>query len=205
VSSGRPETRSAILEAARRLLETRGTPDLELEEVAREAGVSRQAVYLHFGKRSGLLLALAQYVDEAERLAEAARQVRQARTGVEELDAFITLQAEYTPRIAALAKVFDEGRRRDPALAAGWEDRMRQRQKACTRIVTRLRDEGSLASCWSIADAADVLWELTSIRSWEDLTHDRGWSKKRYTKLLQRIARRALLAAAPPGRRREPQ
>jgi len=41
-----------------------------------------------------------------------------------------------------------------------------------------------------------VLWELTSIRTWEDLTRERGWTKQRYTRLLQRVARRA------PHRRR---
>jgi hypothetical protein len=42
-----------------------------------------------------------------------------------------------------------------------------------------------------------VLWELTSIRTWEDLTRERGWTKPRYTRLLQRAARRALIAGAP--------
>ena len=76
---------------------------------------------------------------------------------------------------------------------------MRQRHTACTRNVKRLRDEGSLAPGWRIADAADVLWELSSIRTWEDLTRDRGWTKQRYTRLLQRVARRALITGAPDG------
>jgi len=194
MSSGRPETRTAILDAARRLFEARRTPDVELEEIAREAGVSRQAIYLHFGNRAGLLLAVGEHVDQTERLAEAARKVHTAETGAEELDAFVRLQADYTPRIAAIAKVFDEGRRRDPALAAGWDDRMHQRHAACTRIVKRLREERSLAPGWSVADAADMLWELTSIRTWEDLVHDRHWSKQRYTKLIGQVARRTFLA-----------
>jgi AcrR family transcriptional regulator len=196
MSSGRPETRTAILDAARRLFEAGRSPDVELEEIAREAGVSRQAIYLHFGNRAGLLLAVGEHVDQTERLGAAARDVHGAKTGAEELDAFVRLQADYTPRIAAIARVFDEGRRRDPALAAGWDDRMQQRHAACTRIVERLREEGSLASGWSVADAADMLWELTSIRTWEDLVLDRHWSKQRYKKLLGRAARRTLLAQA---------
>ena len=194
MSSGRPATRTAILDAARRLFEERRSPDVELEEIAREAGVSRQAIYLHFGNRAGLLLAVGQHVDQMERLAERARDVHDAKTGVDELDAFVRLQADYTPRIEAIAKVFDEGRRRDSALAAGWEDRMRQRHAACTRIVKRLRKEGSLARGWSVADAADMLWELTSIRTWEDLVRDRHWSKQRYTKLIGQVARRTFVA-----------
>jgi hypothetical protein len=51
-----------------------------------------------------------------------------------------------------------------------------------------------LAPGWSVGDAADLLWELTSIRTWEDLVHDRHWPKQRYTKLIGRAARRTLLA-----------
>jgi AcrR family transcriptional regulator len=196
VSSGRPETRAAILGAARRLFEERQTPAVELEEIARAAGVSRQAIYLHFRNRSGLLLALAEHVDRVERLGDAARRVHAARSGSEELDAFVRLQADYTPRIAAIAKIFDEGRRRDPGLAAAWDDRMRQRHAACLRIVERLRAEGLLAPGWTDADAADLLWELTSIRSWEDLVVARGWTKQRYTKIVRRVAHRALIAGS---------
>lgn len=191
-------TRAAILDAARRLFEERGAPTVELEEIARAAGVSRQAIYLHFGSRAGLLVALAQHVDEVERLGEAAREVHEAASAVAELDAFVRLQAEYTPRIAAIARVVDEGRRRDPALAAAWDDRMRRRHGACIRIVERLRREGVLAPEWTVEEAADALWALTSIRTWEDLTIDRGWSKERYASAVGRIARRALLAS--PGR-----
>jgi AcrR family transcriptional regulator len=195
MSTGRPETRAGILDAARRLFEERGTPDVELEEIAREAGVSRQAIYLHFGRRTNLLVALAEHVDSSERLDELASGVHRARTGAQELDEFIRFHADYIPRIHAIATAFDEARRQDEAAAAVWADRMRAQQGACRRIVERLRREQTLAAGWSVGDAADLLWTLTSIRTWEQLVLDQGWSRERYVKRIGATARRTLVAA----------
>ena len=52
-----------MLEAARALLEERSAQAVKLEDVASRAGVSRQSVYLHFGSRAGLLLALVAHVE----------------------------------------------------------------------------------------------------------------------------------------------
>jgi len=57
------ETRSRILEAARKLLSTEpGPSDLGLEAVARAADVSRLTIYYQFGSRPGLLEALYDYM-----------------------------------------------------------------------------------------------------------------------------------------------
>jgi AcrR family transcriptional regulator len=55
------ERRRLILEAARRLLASRG-PDLGLDAIARAAGVSRVTIYNQFGSRPGLLEALYDYL-----------------------------------------------------------------------------------------------------------------------------------------------
>ena len=51
----RGEARAQILETTWRLIETEGAAAATLVRVARETGVSRQAVYLFFGNRAGLL------------------------------------------------------------------------------------------------------------------------------------------------------
>jgi AcrR family transcriptional regulator len=48
-------TRTALIAAARRLFAERGYEDVASEEIVRAAGVSRGALYHHFGGRSGLL------------------------------------------------------------------------------------------------------------------------------------------------------
>ena len=58
MSSRRSQTRTQILDAARVLFEEHGYHGAGLEAVAKKAGVSRQAIYLHFPSKSELLTAL---------------------------------------------------------------------------------------------------------------------------------------------------
>ena len=59
MSSGRRvATRTQILEAARAMFEEVGYYDTALGAVAKKAGLSRQAIYLHFRSKAELLTAL---------------------------------------------------------------------------------------------------------------------------------------------------
>jgi AcrR family transcriptional regulator len=193
VSSKRDRTRRAILDAAQQPFEARGAHAVKLEDVARQAGVSRQAVYLHFGSRAGLLLGLVAHVDETGPLPALAAGVTQAPSGLAALDALVELQGDYWPVIYRIARPFDEARRADPAIAEAWDDRMERRRGGCRGVVERLRDEGELSPDWALDDAADVLWAVTSMRTWEDLVIDSGWSRERYVAGITTTARRALL------------
>jgi AcrR family transcriptional regulator len=51
-----------LLEAARRLLEQSGYRALSLEAIGREAGENKSLIWYHFGGKSGLLVALADWV-----------------------------------------------------------------------------------------------------------------------------------------------
>ena len=66
VSSGNPETRKNILNSAWKLLEAAQGREVRMTDIAREAGVSRQALYLHFPARSVLLVATPRHIDEVE-------------------------------------------------------------------------------------------------------------------------------------------
>src|SRR5919204_5147604 len=86
-------TRTALLAAARAVLEERGFPQLTMAAVAERAGVTRRAVYLHFTSRSDLVGALFEYVAETEGLAAAVQPVRAAPDAVAALDAWAQLEA----------------------------------------------------------------------------------------------------------------
>ena len=83
MSSRTQRTRIKILESARRLLVERGYHGVGLEEVARDAGVSRQAVYLHFKSKSDLLVEMAKYTDEMVETPELLRHAREAKTALD--------------------------------------------------------------------------------------------------------------------------
>jgi AcrR family transcriptional regulator len=155
--------------------------------------VSRQAVYLHFESKAGLLLALVEYVDASEDLAGSIARIQRAGSGPAMLDALVVHTASFTPRIYRLATVFDTARRTDPDAEAAWQDRMADRYAGQRRLVERLAVEGVLAPGWSPEAATDLLWTLTSIRVWEDLLVERGWSKQRYVRHLRAVLRAALV------------
>jgi AcrR family transcriptional regulator len=180
------------LDAAARRLAQRG-PGVTLEEIADEAGVSRQTLYLHFGSRTGLLIAMVQHMDNQETLPPLVQQVFEAPTALEALDAAVTLHAEYHPVIYPVAKVFLWSMHNDAAIRAAWEERMESRRKLYHEVVEWLDREGQLAPHWDIETATDLLWSLTSWQVWEQLVVDRGWSKEDYVDHLRSVLRRTLL------------
>ena len=64
-----------------------------------------------------------------------------------------------------------------------------------------LAAEGALAEGRTAAEAADLLFALLSVRNWETLTRDRGWSQARYAEEMARAAEAMLLrpGCAPEG------
>jgi AcrR family transcriptional regulator len=196
-------TRTAILDAARRLLEARGYHGIGLDAIACEAGFSRQAVYLHFESKAGLLLALVEYVDSSHGIARRITRLLHAGSGSALLDAIVLHAATYTPLVHRTATVLDVARRTDPDAEAAWQNRMAHRYEVTRQLVEHLAAEGMLAPGWSPRAAIDMLWTLTSIRVWEDLVVARGWSKRQYTRHLRSVLRASLLVRQPAAAARK--
>jgi AcrR family transcriptional regulator len=179
--------RIAILDAARRLFENEDFIAVTLEHVAREAGVSRQAVYVNFGSRAGLLVALVAHVDEVGGLRAKIAKVLESPTAVGALEALVDFRALYTPSIYRLATLVDAARRFDADAEASWQDRMELRYAHSRAVAQRLAAEGVLAAGWTESDAADLIWSVTSIRTYEDLVIERGWSRNKYRQRIKAI------------------
>jgi AcrR family transcriptional regulator len=183
-NSGDPATRRRILDATLRLVTKRGGADVTLAEIARAARVSRQALYLHFADRAALFLALVRHVDEQRGLTAAIQRVMKAPTGIAALQEAVAMQAGVNPQLWPLARAFESVRRQDEAAERSWQDRLENRLRGCRTLVARLAREGSLRRELDPAVAADLLWTLTSLRAWEDLVLQRGWSAEQYEKHL---------------------
>lgn len=195
MSSGDPATRSRILGAARALLEERLGAGPSMGQIASRAGVSRQALYLHFADRAALLLEVTRAADAAARTPEEQRLVDDAPTGRAAMAEAVALQARLKPKLHAVATALDTLRRGDPDAQAAWQERDHARLGRCTQVVERLAAEGDLASCWTVADAARLMWAVTSQRVWEDLVLDQDWDANRYASSLTQLLERALSAA----------
>jgi AcrR family transcriptional regulator len=193
MSSEKSETRKRILEAAARLLEERQGEGVRMSDVAGEAGVSRQAVYLHFGSRAELMVATARYGDEVRGLDERLHDYRTAVSGVERLETYIEFWGNYVPAIHGIAKALRAARETDEAARAAWDDRMSAVHDACGDIIGRLHNDGVLSDGWTIDEAADLLWTMLSIGNWESLTIERGWTVDQYVVRMKDLSRRTFV------------
>jgi AcrR family transcriptional regulator len=127
-----------------------------LAEIAEAAGVSRQAVYLHFGDRAGLFVALVDHIDQSLGSAELRAKLFGAPSGVESLRRWVETMSWYTQRIDVVSRVLEHAQYEDKALRAAWRNRMHRRHDdILTRVVDRIHAEGDLAAGWKSTTLTD--------------------------------------------------
>ncbi len=196
MSSDSSQTRTRILDAAWTLLEASQGNGVRMTDIARQAGISRQALYLHFGTRSELLIATTRYIDTVKDVDTRLLQSRSAKTGTARLDAFIDAWGNYIPEIYGVAKALLAMKDTDEAAALAWDDRMQAVRHGCESAINALHDDGTLAAEYRPALAIDILWTMLSVRNWEQLTTECGWAQNKYIKTTKSLARRILVADA---------
>lgn len=189
---GSPETRTRILEATWELIEEHGF-EVRLSDVAKKAGVSRQALYLHFGDRSGLFVALVEHIDASQGWADIRSHIFGAPTGVESLRRWVEGTSSLASRIDVIAQVVEADQYRDKAMAAAWRDRMNGRQSLILAMMERIAGEGRLASGWTASDAADVVYVYTMPGPWRELTRELRWSTDKYDSKVWKLLSESLL------------
>lgn len=202
MSTKRDETRGRLLDAARRLLVDRGYHGVTIDEIAKAARVSRQAVYAyHFGSKSEFLIALLDHVDTVEGIAELLRPSDAAASGIDALREAVAANAEFERRVNDVATVLEAARRTDDAAAVAWTDRMARKRSGIGRLVSRLADEGDLRPGWTTDDAADFAYALLSSQVFDVLVSERGWSVDEYAARIWRALALAIVAvpADPVG------
>ena len=168
------ETRTRILAVTVRMLEERGGRGVRMEDIATAAGISRQAVYLHFASRAELLVAVTRYLDEVLEVDRRLAPSRAANTGVERLALSLECWRHYIPHMYGVAKARLLAQDTDDAVAAAWKDRMSAMRDGCRGAIDALHADGNLASEWKPQQATDALWAMLSVQSWENLTSECG-------------------------------
>lgn len=197
MSSDNPETRNRILKAALKLLEASQGKGVRMTDIAKRAGISRQALYLHFGTRAELLIATTHYLDGIKGSDERLVPSRTARSGVDRLDAFIEAWGGYIPEIYGIAKALLAMKDTDEAAAKAWDDRMQAMRQGCEAAIDALARDNRLSPDHSPNQATDILWTMLSVRNWEQLTIECGWPQARYIETLKALARRIFVVERP--------
>jgi AcrR family transcriptional regulator len=190
-----------ILEAAHSLMQ-QGATHASMVEIAQAAGISRQAVYMHFGTREVLLTALNQYMAQTCGIADELRRIAEAPNGIEALRMSASFQARLYPKVRAVVRALEHAQNNnDEAADRVWQAQLRSDLAGCKATVQRLDREQVLRSGLDIPTATDLLWALTSIPLWEELVLQRGWSAKRYERHVAELLIATLIdpAKIPPA------
>jgi len=186
------ETRRRILDAVYERLRAAPAERINVDRIARMAGVARSTVYLVFGSRAGLFDAVG---DDLLRRGAYERLL----AAVVHPDARETLRAG----IRAGVDMFAEDRdvvRALHSMAALDEDAVggairrieEQRTRGMARLARRLGEQGVLRPDVTLEDAAHVLWLLTSFDAFDQLYAGRGLSAEDATRILVMTAERTV-------------
>lgn len=174
-------TRTAILDAARELFESNGYYGAGLEAVAKRAGVSRQAIYLHFSSKADLLTALHLHIYATDVVPALERHpIWAAPTSLDALSASTAADAEIADRVWRIHEALAVARRMHPEVEATLRPREAERYGDLVRLGRWLRREGHLPTGMPVATFADMYWGLASTGAFVNLVVERGWSVERF-------------------------
>jgi len=186
-------TRNEILDIAWDLIAVRGA-EVSMKEIATASDVSRQSVYLHFNSRGGLLMALVKRADDRFTIKEDYFTAMAVKSPAKRLDQCLRIWFDFAIKIQPVASDLIRLRKTDEDAAAAWKDRMDDLWSWERRLIASLAAESALAKGWTINDATDFLWSLSSIQIWELFTGDRNWNVEKSSKILRKTIAHTLLA-----------
>ena len=168
-----------------------------LGEIGRRAGVSRQAVYLHFASRVELLTALTSFIEEEADLDRLLAPVFTAASGVEALRHLIEAGAQFEPQIHAMVQATLR-MQDDPTVVALSRLRMRSRFTAMRDVIARIESEGQLSTGWDVETATGFLWSLTAPSTFDLLVVQHGWSPRKWAESTFQLLSDAFVMPMPP-------
>lgn len=189
-SGGRPETRTQILEAARAIFEELGYYDAGLGAVAKKAGVSRQAIYLHFPSKAELLTALHLHIFATDVVPAIERHpTTDAGSAMDALDAMIAVDVEVVSKVWRIHEALQMARRQHPEVEDTLRPREETRYRELLDLGRRLKREGALPPNNQVGMFADMLWGLLNVGTYRSLVIERGWSLDQYRRWVRTTIR----------------
>ena len=190
------ETRQRILEAARSQFESCGYAVTTLEAIAEIAEVSPKTIAAVFGSKGALLAEVINPEAFSTPVQQLIEEVRATKDPLRRLSlvAHITRQA-YEPRTRSLELLRTAGAVAPELaeLARQIETRRRQNQ---ARLIAYLHECQVLPQKFSLEEATDVLWALTSYDLYRMLVVEQGWASVRYETWLAQLLIQNLLRPA---------
>jgi AcrR family transcriptional regulator len=192
------QTRSEILDAARRRFAEVGYAATTIREVAAEAGVSVQTVYDSVGSKAELVRGLNDRIDEEAR-------VHEVMAGLDGAAAaeLVAVPAAITRRLVErcgdIVRVVLAGQHQALELATVAEEGFRRHRAGTEGVVRRLAATGALREDLSLGQATDTVAALADFRLALLLVDDYGMDAAQVEAWTVMTTARAVLAPGAAG------
>ena len=194
------QTRVRMLDAAQRLFAARGYAASTMEAIASEAGVAVDTIYSGFGSKRGVLSSLLDVrvggddepIDLLDRPGPQA--VRREPDQKRQIAAFAGDITAIVERVRPVDDIIRGAAAVDSEVAVLRSRIQESRYEGMRQFVTWLAANGPLRRGMTDADAAAIVWTLTSPEVHRLLRSERGWTEERYKEWLAETLRRTLLA-----------
>lgn len=193
MSSDVSTTRERILQSTWSALLDGSTPRVRMSDIASSAGISRQALYLHFANRTELLIETTHYIDRVKDIDRRLARSRSASSGLERLEAYIDAWGNYIPEIYGVANALMMMSVTDDDARLAWNGRLAAMREGCDAIVATLSREGRLSHRFTPLEATDLLCVHLSVETWRYLRDRCGWNQTRYVEVMQQTLKTTLL------------
>jgi AcrR family transcriptional regulator len=193
-------TRLAVIQAAARLFAERGYVATSLEDVAREAGVSRATIFTSVGGKADLLKAAYDVAivgdDEPVPLPQRpwARAVRDEPDPERMVDGYARMITEVSGRVASVYEAMRGAAAADDEARSLLQRMRSERRGGSSGFIGFLVARAALRSGLDKTRAADVVWVLNDPGLYHLLVHERGWTPGQFQKWLAATLKDQLLS-----------
>ncbi|TDD21582.1 TetR/AcrR family transcriptional regulator [Nonomuraea diastatica] len=182
-------TLRTILTAARVLFAEHGYARTPIRLIARQAGISPQTIYAHFGSKAGVLNGLVDLLDDEAGLPDLVAELDALRDPTELLGLLAKAARQMRERCGDILTILNSGAAVDPDIAATQAEGARRNRLGVEMVVERLHGTGHHVH----PRAADIAVALTSEGVHDSLVIDAGWSHDEYESWLRQALATALL------------
>lgn len=188
------DTRRKVLDAVEQRLREAPAERIAVEDIARRAGVARSTIYLVFGSRAGLFDALGMDLLMRGGFAKVQRAVADPDPRVTVREGIRAGVHSFAANRDVLRAFYSMAKLDADAFAGAVQRGDARRTSGMRQLARRLDEAGALREGVSRAEAAHLLWVLTSFEAYDLLHAGRNLSVEAAADLLVATAERSLLA-----------
>ena len=192
-------TKIRIAEAARSLFFKRGYAGATIEEIANEAGVSKESVYAIFGNKQSILAFLLDVAVGGQELPlpviqqPAPQAILQDRDQRRQIDRIAQVCGEILSRAAPVYAIMRAAANTEPEIRKRVRDLHKERLENMTSFFRHVAANGPFREGLDEQRVGEIVWALTSPELFNLLITELSWSREKYSQWLADILIRVLL------------